>query len=109
MTEIKQVGVLSLAKIVGLIYGVIGLVVWLIMGCFLLFGIIAQPTNSPAEMMIIIPFFCFLPVLYAVIGFIAGGVIGLVYNAVAGRIGGIEVELSPTTVTDTVSEINEPV
>lgn len=109
MTEIKHVGVLSLAKILGLIYGLIGLFVWLIMGCFLLLGIIAQPTDSPVEMMIIVPFFCFLLVLYGVIGIIAGGVIGLVYNAVAGRLGGIEVELSPRGDNDAVREIVKPV
>ncbi len=102
MTEISRVGVLSLAKIVGLVYAVIGLVVWLFMGCFLLFGVIAQPTDSPAEMLIIVPIFCFLPVIYGVMGFVAGAVFGVVYNAVAGRLGGIEVELIPAGSSDTV-------
>jgi hypothetical protein len=109
VTEIRRVGVLSLAKIVGLIYGLIGLVVWLFMGCFFFFGIITQPSDSTAAMAFIIPFFCLLPLFYGVIGFVAGAIIGLVYNAVAGRLGGIEIELVPAGDADIVVDVNEPV
>ena len=95
MTEIKRIGVLSLAKIIGLIYTVIGLIVWLFMGCFMLIGVMAQPTETPAEAMVMLCFVCIIPFFYGVMGFVGGAIIALIYNAVAGKIGGIEVELVP--------------
>ena len=95
MTEIKRVGVLSLAKIIGLIYLVIGFMIWLFMGCFMLFGLMAQPTETPAEAMVLLCFVCFIPFFYGFMGFAGGAIIAAVYNLLAGRIGGIEVELAP--------------
>jgi hypothetical protein len=95
VTEIKRVGVLSLAKIIGLIYTVIGLILWLFMGCFMLIGLAAQPTDAPGEMLVMLGFVCFMPFIYGVMGFVGGAIIAGVYNLVAGKIGGIEVELAP--------------
>lgn len=94
MNEIRRVGVFSLAKVVGLLYGVFGLVIWLLMGCFFLIGVAASDTSNDASALL--PVFCLLPLLYAAIGFVSGGIIGLIYNAVASRLGGIEVELVST-------------
>jgi len=95
VTEIKKIGVLSLAKIIGLIYSVVGLIVWLFMGCFFLFGIMAQPTETPAAAIMMLGFVCFIPIFYGVMGFVGGAIIASVYNLLAGRIGGIEIELAP--------------
>ena len=95
MTEIKRVGVLSLAKIIGLIYTVIGLIIWLFMGCFMLIGVMVQPNETPAELLVMLGFVCFMPFLYGVMGFVGGAIIAGVYNLVAGKIGGIEIELAP--------------
>jgi hypothetical protein len=95
VTEIKRVGVLSLAKMIGLIYTVIGFILWLFMGCFMLIGVLANPTGTPAESMFMLCFVCFMPFLYGVMGFIGGAIIAGLYNLVAGKIGGIEVELAP--------------
>ena len=100
MTEIKRVGVLSLAKIIGLLYTAIGLVVWLFMGCFMLIGVMVQPTETPAEAMMMLCFVCFMPFFYGVMGFVGGAFIALLYNLVAGKIGGIEVELVPVAEED---------
>lgn len=95
MTEIRRIGVISLAKIVGLIYFVIGLFVFAIFACFMLIGV---PFAQSAEeafggLAIGLLFVCGLPFLYGLMGFIGGAIIGLVYNFSAGRLGGIEVEL----------------
>jgi hypothetical protein len=95
VTEIKRVGVLSLAKIIGLIYTVIGLILWLFLGCFMLIGVMAQPNAAPGELLVMLCFVCFMPFLYGVMGFIGGAIIAGVYNLVAGKIGGIEIELAP--------------
>jgi hypothetical protein len=95
VTEIKRIGVLSLAKIIGLLYTAIGLIVWFFMGCFMLIGVMAQPNEAPAEAMIMLCFVCFMPLIYGVMGFIGGAIIALLYNLAAGKIGGIEVELAP--------------
>ena len=93
MTEIKRVGVLSLAKIIGLLYTDIGLIIWLFMGCFMLIGLMAQAPEAPAEAMVMVGFFCLIPFFYGMMGFVGGAIIALLYNFVAGKIGGIEVEL----------------
>lgn len=93
MTEIKRIGILSLAKIIGLIYTVIGIILWLFFGCFLLIRIIAQPTETPAEILWILCIVILLPFFYGVMGFIGGAFIAAIYNVVAGKIGGIEIEL----------------
>jgi hypothetical protein len=95
VTEIKRVGVLSLAKIIGLIYTFFGLILWLFMGCFMLIGVLAQPNDAPAELLLMLCFVCFMPFIYGVMGFIGGAIIAGVYNLVAGKIGGIEIELAP--------------
>ena len=109
MTEIKRVGVLSLAKIIGLIYTVIGLMIWLFMGCFMLIGVMAQPTETPAEAMVMLCFVCFIPFFYGAMGFIGGAIIAALYNLVAGKIGGIEVELAPAGEPEIVMKVeNSP-
>lgn len=94
MTEVKKIGVFSLAKIVGVLYFVMGLLFWVLFGCFMIIGLLAEPLNRQEDAAILIGMFCFLPFIYGVMGFIGGGLIGLVYNALAARIGGIELELS---------------
>jgi hypothetical protein len=43
--------------------------------------------------MVMLCFVCFIPFFYGAMGFIGGAVIATLYNIVAGKIGGIEVEL----------------
>ena len=107
MTEIKRVGVLSLAKIIGLIYTVIGLIVWLFMGCFMLIGVMAQPTETPAAAIVMLGFVCFIPFFYGVMGFVGGAIIAAVYNLLASRIGGIEIELAPAGETEIVMKVEK--
>ncbi len=59
----------------------------------MLIGLLAEPLNGQEDAAILIGLFCFMPFIYGVMGFIGGGLIALVYNALAGRIGGIELEL----------------
>jgi len=94
MYSLRSVDVGSCAKIMGAIYGCVGLV----MLPFFLFGgfasLISGKDTAAAEVMI----FCLVlltPVFYGVVGLIAGTVTAWIYNFVARRIGGIRLELKP--------------
>jgi hypothetical protein len=102
MHRIKSVSVMSVAKVMGLIYGALGL---LIVPIFLVVGLAssmavkqAQQTtgsNFPAALG---PVFAILmaiaaPIMYGLIGFVTGAISALIYNLIAGWVGGIEMEL----------------
>lgn len=98
---VKRVGVLSLAKVQGVVMAAIGLIVGLLYGLFfIIFGAVMMSTGGEGAgsaaaggvvggvaMIIIIPIF------YAVLGFAIGALSALIYNAAAGVIGGLELEL----------------
>lgn len=59
-------------------------------------GIIAVVGGSKAGIMLLVggvAAVILIPLLYAVIGFVFGALSAWVYNVVAGRVGGIELEL----------------
>lgn len=102
MTIIRSIGISSAAKVNALLYGVLGLVV----APFLLLGPgMAMVGESRASGFGgIILFAVFLPLFYAICGFIAGAVMAFLYNAIARAIGGIEVELAmPLTASPVAS------
>lgn len=94
---IERIGPLSLAKVLAGIYALIGIVVGAMFTLFTLIGAAAGVSEEP-EMAWIGPLFgvaaiVVLPVLYAVIAFVMGLVVGGLYNLIAGKVGGIEVTL----------------
>ncbi len=96
MTEVKKIDVISLARIVGIIYLVIGLIAGLIFACFGLLALVSGIDDMGVglgEAGIMLLGVCFLPIFYGVIGFIAGAIIALIYNLVANRFGGVKFEL----------------
>lgn len=93
MHIVKSVGVLSVAKIMGLIYGCMGLIFApfiLLMG---LMGSALGQHNSPLAGIFGVGFAVLMPVFYGVIGFIAGLIGALLYNLLARWVGGFELEL----------------
>jgi hypothetical protein len=105
MHVIKAVGILSVAKIMGLVYGCMGV---LFAPFFLLFGLIgsaAGQSKSPLTGIFGIGFGIALafvmPVLYGLMGFVMGAQGGLLYNLFARWVGGfeLEIELRPQTLT----------
>jgi hypothetical protein len=72
MHIVKSVGVMSVAKIMGLIYGCMGLI---FVPLFLLIGLVgsmAGQQKTPFAGVIGIFFAVFMPVLYGLLGFITG-------------------------------------
>jgi hypothetical protein len=93
MHIIKSVGVLSVAKIMGMIYGCMGLI---FAPMFLLIGLMGSALgqrNSPLAGIFGVGFAVLMPVFYGVIGFIAGLIGALLYNLFARWVGGFELEL----------------
>jgi hypothetical protein len=101
MHIIKSVGVLSVAKILGLVYGCMGL---LFAPFFLLFGLIGSVVGqgkSPFAGIFGVVFAILMPVLYGAMGFVSGAIGALLYNLFARWVGGFELEMDvrPQTLT----------
>jgi hypothetical protein len=101
MQIIKSVGVLSVARIMGLIYACMGLIfapLFLLVG---LVGSMAGQQKGPLAGIFGVFFALFMPVLYGLMGFIAGAIGALLYNLFAKWVGGfeLEMELRPPTLT----------
>jgi len=93
---IKSVGVLSVGKVMGCIYAVFGLIAGGLFSLISLAGaaIGGQNQGGPAALFFGVGAIIFFPILYGVMGFIAGIIGSALYNLIASLIGGIEVELS---------------
>jgi len=89
--KLKKIGVLSCAKV----YGIIGLIMGLILGILLaLFGGMMSAASESGIMFVGMGFLGIiaLPIFYGVVGFLAGAVTAWLYNLGAKWVGGIELE-----------------
>jgi len=103
---IKNVGVLSVAKVQGLVMAGIGLIFGIIYGLiFILFGAAMMAANGSGRGGVIgaggsviagIIFMIAIPIFYGILGFVIGAITGLVYNVASKYVGGIELEMEPT-------------
>jgi len=93
MQILKSVGVMSVAKIMGLVYGCMGL---LFLPFFLIIGLVssfAGQRENPFAGAIGIVLGILAPFFYGIMGFIAGAIGAFLYNLLAGWVGGFELEL----------------
>lgn len=93
MHILKSVGVMSVAKIMGLVYGCMGLLfvpVFLIIG---LAGSMVGRNNAPFAGVIGIVMALMMPILYGTMGFVTGAIAAFLYNILAQRVGGFELEM----------------
>ncbi len=91
MQVVKRIGVGSAAKVYGLTLGLLGIFIGIIYA--LMFSFIGGLGDAPGggfgfALLIIIP------ILYGVIGFVVGALGAAIYNFVAKKFGGLEIELS---------------
>jgi hypothetical protein len=93
MHIVKSIGVLSMAKIMGAVYGALGLI---FMPIFLLVGFAGMMTGSREGALgavggVVVA--VLFPVIYAAMGFVGGAIGALLYNLFARWVGGIELQL----------------
>lgn len=90
---IRSINAISLAKVYGVLYGIIGLIIALPMGCL---SLLMPSTGDPGldfigglGLLIVVIY----PIMLAVMGFIGGWLTAVIYNFVAGRVGGVQIEV----------------
>ncbi len=101
MMELKRVDVMSLARLYAALGALVGFIIGLIVTIIsLAIGSVAP--LIPEATMSSTPFFwgmmgalsiIVMPITYAVLGFVSGAVSAFLYNIVAERVGGVELDL----------------
>lgn len=94
---VKRMGVLSVAKIYGVMLAGIGLVIGIPLGLIMMVIGAATMTRSGSAggfgMGIGVAYIIFIPIFYGVLGFVMGALSAFIYNVASGFIGGLELEL----------------
>jgi|SRR6476660_1263198 len=100
--RIKKLGILSVAKMQGVMGLVIGLIIGVIYGLIIiaysLLGASILKGNSSLAVGgggvdVGIVAMIAIPIIYGIIGFIGGAIGALLYNLFAGMVGGVEIEV----------------
>lgn len=98
MMRIRRVRIGSAAKIVGFLYAIIGLISGIGLATILP-TLVQSSAELPAELfgrpttlVLTIGGIVGLPILYWILGAIAGVIMALIYNLAAGWFGGLEIE-----------------
>ena len=91
MSTIKRIAPLSLAKLQGVLLGLMGLIV--VVPLLLLSFIFPVDPGMEEGVLPSLWFFILIPVIYAVMGFIMGLITALLYNLVSQWIGGLEITI----------------
>jgi hypothetical protein len=95
--ELKEIGPVSCAKVLGIFYGGIGLIAGVIIGFFAVAGAALGHGNNYGNPLLGSLFgmgaIVFLPVMYGVLGALAGLLFSALYNLIARWVGGIQVTL----------------
>jgi len=88
---IRRVGVLSFAKVTGLLYALLGFVIGACISLFSLVGSSFGPRGSGAMGALFgAAAIIALPIFYGLLGFISSLIGAALYNLVAGWVGGVE-------------------
>lgn len=94
MVTLKRVDVFSAGKILALINIAIGLIVGVVYGLFLITaGLMFQGADSGLVIIFGVLAIIGLPIFYGVMGFILGLIMAAVYNFVASKFGGLELDI----------------
>ncbi len=99
---IRRVNPMSIAKIAGLLYALMGLIVGVFMS---LFFVALGSQMDAAEFGPLGGIFfgagaiVTLPIFYGVLGFVTTAIAAFIYNLLAGAVGGIEIEVDAVSAT----------
>jgi uncharacterized membrane protein len=94
---ITRVGPLSVAKVAGLLYVVIGLIAGCVLSLVAMVGGFAASAGDanvagPLAALFGVGAIVILPIFYGVLGFIGSLIMAALFNVAAGMVGGIEVD-----------------
>jgi hypothetical protein len=89
---ITRVGPLSVAKVAGLLYAIIGLVFGVFLSLFAMAGFAAGASDSPFGTFFGIGAVILLPIFYGCLGFVMTLIMAALFNIVVGVTGGVEVD-----------------
>lgn len=91
---LKRIGPVSLAKISGTLYAVIGLFIGAIFSLISMAGFASDAFGgSRMGAMFGVGAIILLPILYGCLGFVGSLIGAWIYNVVSGMVGGVEVDL----------------
>lgn len=94
---LRRIGVLSLGKVLGVLYAGLGLLFGGLFSLFSLLGAAIGATQDAGGAAFAFLFgvgaIVFMPLFYGLIGFIGGLLTALLYNVAAGITGGLELDL----------------
>jgi hypothetical protein len=98
VSVLKRIDPFSLAKVSGILYGLLGLFIGAIFALLSLFGAALGSAFDESGQAWIGALFgvgavFFFPIFYGIIGFISGLIMSALYNVAAGMAGGVRVEL----------------
>lgn len=92
--RLRRIGVLSLGMILASIYAILGLIIGGFISLFSLLGAAGAAANGlnteAFGALFGVGAIVLIPLFYAIIGFVGGVIIGLIYNLVASVTGGLE-------------------
>jgi hypothetical protein len=92
---VRRVNPLSLAKVAGILYAILGLIIGAIFSLFSLVASSMMPDRDagPFAMVFGVGAIIAAPIFYGILGFIMSLIMAALYNLVAGMVGGVEVDL----------------
>ncbi len=94
--HIRRVSVGSVAKVMGVLYALLGLLIGGVFALVAMLGGLAELANDPAlsgiSAFLGIGSIIFFPIMYGILGLIGGLIIGVLYNIVSSVAGGIVIE-----------------
>ena len=102
VTRLRHLSVVQFALVIAVLYALIGILIglawWLVLSPLMMAGMksgMGGTTPGGFAMMSGLGVFAviFFPIMYGIIGFIAGTIYAALYNVVAGWTGGIEMRL----------------
>lgn len=91
MKKLKKIGVMSLAKVMGLLYAIMGL----ILGALFSLSASYMPPAQPYPLSVIFGSAAIvaLPIVYGIMGFVSGLIGAALYNVIAKKVCPIEVDI----------------
>jgi hypothetical protein len=94
MKKIKKIKGISLGKLLGVVYTILGVVIGGLVTIFAILGKSVSGSGSHSGAIFLgIGAVVSLPIIYGILGFIFGSILGWLYNIAAKWTGGIEVEI----------------